>query len=108
MRYEFFCLFVSSSLPHLCATVAAGLLRTHCGSRSGFLPCVTYPLVNTRAGRRFAQAALKSCGSVGYRDQATCPTFISLNAELVGCRTSTRPTKQHERRCWRRIACLLA
>src|SRR6516164_2803683 len=60
----------------------------HCGSRTGFLPCVTNPPVNTRPGRRFAQAALKSCGSVGYRDQATCPTFISLNAELVGCRTS--------------------
>ena len=25
---------------------------------------------------------------LGYRDLATCPTFISLNAELVTCRTS--------------------
>ena len=81
----------------------------HCGSRTEFLPCVTDPLVNTRPGRRIAQAALKSCGSFEQRrDLGTCPTFIPLNVELVACRTSTRPTKQHERRCWRRIAYLLA
>src|SRR5262249_31698086 len=69
----------------------------HCGFKNRYPPCVTNPLVNTRPGRRFAQAALKSCGSVGYRDQATCPTFVSLNAELVACRTSKKRTKQHER-----------
>ena len=63
----------------------------HCGSRTEFLPCVTDPLVNTRPGRRIAQAALKSCRSLEQRrDLGTCPTFISLSAELVGCRTSTR------------------
>ena len=51
-------------------------------------PCVTNPLINTRQSHRFAQPALKSCGSLGYRDLATYPTFISLNAELVECRTS--------------------
>ena len=61
----------------------------HCGLRTEFLPCVTDPLVNARPGRRIAQAALKSCGSFEQRrDLGTCPTFISLSAELVWCRTS--------------------
>src|ERR1700757_4851810 len=50
-------------------------------------PCTNAP-VNARQGRRFAQTALKQCGSLEQRrDLATCPTFIPLNAELVACRT---------------------
>src|SRR5215469_787980 len=100
MRYQFFCLFVSSPLPHLSA--AAGLLRTTLRFKDRFLPCATNTLVNTRQGRRFAQAALKLCGSLEQRrDLGACPTFISLNVELVACRTSTKRTKQHERQCGR-------
>src|SRR5215472_19288597 len=63
----------------------------HCGSRTGFLSCVTNTLLNTRPGRCIAQAALNLCRSLEQRrDLGTCPTFISLSAELVGCRTSTR------------------
>src|SRR5215471_10759804 len=77
----------------------AGLPRTTLRFKNWFLPCVTNPLVNTRPGRRFARAALKSCGSVGYRDQATSPTFIFLNAKLVACHTSTPwKLRQHKRR----------
>jgi hypothetical protein len=55
-------------------------------------------LVNISQGRRFAQAALNLCGSLEQRrDLGTCPTFISSNAEIAACRTSTRRTKQHER-----------
>src|SRR5262249_10315367 len=103
MRYQFFCLFVSSSLPHRCATAPLPLplvcFAPHCGSRTGFLSCVTNTLLNTRPGRCIAQAALNLCRSLEQRrDLGTCPTFISLSAELVGCRTSTRRAKQHERR----------
>src|SRR5215469_11049088 len=98
MRYQFFCLFVSSPLPHLSA--AAGLLRTTLRFKDRFLPCATNTLVNTRQGRRFAQAALRLCGSLEQRrDLGTCPTFISLNAELVACRTSTPfGSRSHENR----------
>ena len=45
--------------------------------------------IKTRQGRRVAQAALRSCGSFEQRrDLRNYPTFISLNAELVACRTS--------------------
>src|SRR6516225_10870058 len=68
----------------------AGLLRTTLRFKNRFLPCVANPLVNTRPGRRIAQAALNLCRSLEQRrDLGTCPTFISLSAELVGCRTST-------------------
>jgi hypothetical protein len=41
-------------------------------------------LMNTRQRPRFAQAALKACGSFEERrDLATCPTFIRLNAGVV-------------------------
>src|SRR5262249_52400978 len=68
------------------------------GSRTLFLPCTTNTLVNTRQGRRIAQAALNLCRSLEQRrDLGTCPTFISLNADLVACRTlrqrETRPRR---------------
>jgi hypothetical protein len=72
-----------------------------------FLPCPTNTLVNTRQRRRFAQAALKLCGSLEQRrDLGTCPTFIPLNAELVACCTSRqrtsrqRTSRQRERDYW--------
>src|SRR5215472_2711638 len=39
----------------------------HCGSRTGFLSCVTNTLVNTRPGRCIAQAALNLCRSLEQR-----------------------------------------
>jgi hypothetical protein len=71
----------------------------HCGLRTAFLPCATNTLLNSCQGRRFAQAALKLCGSLEQRrDLGTCPTFTSLNAELVACHTSSqRTSRQHER-----------
>src|SRR6516165_8783351 len=109
MRYQFFCLFVSSPLPHLCASATAGLLPATSRFKDRLLSCATSTLLKIGQGRRFAQAALKLCGSLEQRcDLGTCPTFTPLNVELVACRTSTRPTKQHERWCWRRIAYLLA
>ena len=70
---------------------AAGLLRIALRFKNRFLSCVTNRLgKNTRAGRRNARAALNLCGSLEQRrDLGTCPTFISLNAKLVACRTST-------------------
>jgi hypothetical protein len=95
----FFCLLVrryridALALPLVC-------FAPYRGSRSVFLPCATNTLVNTRQGRRFAQAALKLCGWLGQRrDLGACPTFLSLNVELVACRTLTSRTKRHERRC---------
>ena len=68
-----------------------------------FLTCATNTLLNPCQGRRFAQAALKLCGSLEQRrDLGTCPTFMSLTAELVACRTSRqrtsrqRTSRQHE------------
>ena len=62
----------------------------NCGFKNRFLPCVTNPLVNTRPGRRVAQAALNLCDSLEQRrDLGICLSFISLNAELVASRTST-------------------
>src|SRR5262249_11477052 len=56
-------------------------------------------LVNTRQGRRVAQAALKLCRSFERRDLRTFISVISLNAELVSCRTSTPwKSRQHKRR----------
>ena len=65
-----------------------------------FLPCTTNTLVNSRQGRRVAQAALNLCRSLEQRrDLGICPTFISLNAELVACRTSTGwKLRQYKRR----------
>ena len=64
-----------------------------------FLPCATNTLVNTRLGRPFAQAARSLCDSLEQRrDLGTCPTFISLTAELVACRTSRqRRSRQYGR-----------
>jgi hypothetical protein len=56
-------------------------------------------LVNTGQGRRVAQAALELCGSPERRDLGTFISIISLNAELVACRTSTPwKSRQHKRR----------
>jgi hypothetical protein len=52
-------------------------------------PCATNILVNTRQGRRVAQAALELCRSPERRDLRTFISIISLNAELVACRRST-------------------
>ena len=72
----------------------------NCGFKNRFLPCVTNPLVNTRAGRRVAQAALNLCDSLEQRrDLGICLSFISLNAELVASRTSTPlGSRSHENR----------
>jgi hypothetical protein len=52
------------------------------------LPCATNTLLNLCQGRRFAQAALELCGALEQRrDLGTCPTFMSLTAELVAYRT---------------------
>ena len=57
-------------------------------------PCKTSTLVNTCHGRRFAQAALKPCGSLEERrDLAICPTFMFLNAEPAACGTSRQLEK---------------
>ena len=49
----------------------------------------TNTLLNTCQGRRFAQPALKLWSwREQRRDLAICQTFLPLNAELVGCRTS--------------------
>jgi hypothetical protein len=56
-------------------------------------------LVYTRQGRRVAQAALELCGSSERRDFATFISSMSLNAELVACRTSMPwKSRQHKRR----------
>jgi hypothetical protein len=45
--------------------------------------------MNTHQVPRFAQVAVKSCGSLKQRlDLATCLALVPLNAELVACRTS--------------------
>ena len=78
----------------------------HIAVRGRFLSCPTNSLINARQHGRIAQPAVISCGSLGYRDLATCPTFISLNAELVACRTSTPwKLRQHKRRFWRSRDC---
>jgi hypothetical protein len=80
-------------------------LRATSWLKDRFLPCATNTLLNPcQSRRRFAQAALKSCGSLEQRhDLGTCPTFMSLTAELVACRTSRqqrtsrqRTSRQHE------------
>jgi len=65
-----------------------------------FLPCATNTLVNTRQGRPLAQAARSLCDSLEQRrDLGTCPSFISLNVELVASRTSTPlGSRSHENR----------
>jgi hypothetical protein len=98
MRYQFFdCLLVRR---YRIDAPVLPLLRTTSRFKDHFLPCATNTLVKVRQGRRFAQAALKLCGSLEQRrDLGTYPTFMSLNVELVACRTSTTLTRQHERRC---------
>ena len=57
--------------------------------QGGLCPCATNNQIKTRQGCRVAQAALGSCGSFEQRrDLRGYPTFISLNAEVVVCRTS--------------------
>ena len=66
-------------------------------------PCATNILVNTRQGRRVAQAALELCRSPERRDLRTFISILSLNAELVGCRRST-PWKSRQNQSGRRSA----
>jgi hypothetical protein len=47
-------------------------------------PC---PTNDPRQNRHFAQAALELCGSPEHRDLVTFISSMSLNAELVACRT---------------------
>src|SRR5215469_17892136 len=100
MRYQFFVCLLVRRYRIDARAAAAGLLRTTLRFKNRFLSCVTNRLVNTRAGRRIAQAALNLCGSLEQRrDLGTCPTFISLNAKLVACRTSTPiGSRSHENR----------
>jgi hypothetical protein len=87
-----------------CTGTAAALpSRATLRLKDRFLTCATNTLLNPCQGRRFAQAALKLCGSLEQRrDLGTCPTFTSLTAELVACRTSRqrtsrqRTSRQHE------------
>jgi hypothetical protein len=66
---------------------------------SGRVPCATNVLAITRQGRRVAQAAFESCASLARRDFVTFISSMSLNAELVACRTSTPwKSRQHKRR----------
>jgi hypothetical protein len=97
MRYQFFvCLLVRRYRIDALALLLI-CFAPHCGSRTVFAMRNEHSGKYTQ-GRRFAQAALKLCGSLEQRcDLGACPTFISLNVELVACRTSTRRTKQHER-----------
>ena len=83
----FVCLLVSRyRIDALTLTIAS----RHIAVRRRFLPCATNTLVNTRQGRRIAQAALNLCRWLEqHHDLGTCLTFISLNAKLVACRTST-------------------
>ena len=70
-----------------------------CGFKDRFLRCATNILVNTRQGRRVAQAALELCRLLERRDLVTFISSMSLNAELVACRTSTSwKSRQHKRR----------
>jgi len=51
--------------------------------------------MNTRQVPRFAQAAVKSCGSLEqHLDLAICLILVPSNAELVACRTSRE--REHE------------
>jgi hypothetical protein len=89
---KFISLFVSARL-RICG------FAPHREFRDRFLPCATNTLVKIHQGRRFAQAALKLCGSLEQRrDLENCPTFMSSNAELVACCTSMRRTRQDDRR----------
>jgi len=57
--------------------------------KEGLYPCAVNTQIKTRQGDRFAQAALRLCSSfVQRRDLRNYPTFIRLNVELVGSRTS--------------------
>ena len=50
-----------------------------------FLPCPTNTLVNTRQRRRFAQAALKLCGSLEQRrDLGNLPDFYTFECRACG------------------------
>ena len=62
-------------------------VRGHCVF-GGICPCITNTLIKTHQGCCFARAALRSCGLLRRRDLATRVTFVPLNVELVGCRTS--------------------
>jgi hypothetical protein len=82
--------------------IDAGPLRITSSFKDRSLLCAMNTPLNISQGRRFAQAALKSCGSLEQRlDLGTCPTFISSNAEIAACRTSMKHTKSLEWRCRR-------
>jgi hypothetical protein len=84
------------------AQVSGGI----CGLKDRCPPCATNILVNTRQGRRVAQAALELCRSLERRDLRTFISIISLNAELVACRRST-PWKSRQNQSGRRSAAKL-
>jgi hypothetical protein len=68
------------------------------GSKDRCLPCATNILVNTRQGRRVAQAALELCRSLEHRDLRTSISITSSNADFVACRASTPwKSRQHKR-----------
>ena len=70
-----------------------------CSLRTDCLTCATNILLNTRHGRRIAQAALELCRSLERRDLRIFISIMSLNAELVACRTPTPcKSRQHKRR----------
>jgi len=73
--------------------------RTTLRLKDRSLPCATNTLLNLCQGRRFAQTALELGGSLEHRrDLETYPTFMSLTAGLVACRTSSqRRSRQHGR-----------
>jgi hypothetical protein len=82
-------------------SAVAGLLRITSLFKDRCLSCAMNTLLNIGQRRRFAQAALKLWGSLEQRrDLGTYPTFISSNAEIAACRTSTKDTKPLERRRW--------
>jgi hypothetical protein len=51
--------------------------------------CPPCPTNTPRQNRHLAQAALELCGSPEHRDLVTFISSMSLNAELVACRTSS-------------------
>ena len=80
------------------STIASSVATVGASTRA-LSPCATNSQINTRQGCRFAQAALELCGSPERRDSATFISSMSLNAELVACRTSTPwKSRQHKRR----------
>jgi len=64
------------------------LRKENAALRKEFAGATNIPAI-TPQGRRVAQAALELCVSLERRDFVTFRSSMSLNAELVACRTST-------------------